>query len=60
LGYRRGDFPITEAYAQQILSLPLFPELTAAQLHYVVDNVRDFVVEQPVEQGSQVRELVYA
>jgi len=60
LGYRRGDFPITESYAQQILSLPLFPELTAVQLHYVVDNVRDFVGEQPAAQREQVRELVYA
>lgn len=60
LCYRRGDFPITESYAGQILSLPLYPELTAAQLHYVVDSVRDFVVEQPAAQRGQVRELVYA
>jgi dTDP-4-amino-4,6-dideoxygalactose transaminase len=27
LGYRRGDFPVTEACADEILSLPMYPEL---------------------------------
>ena len=29
LGYKRGDFPVTEAYADRILSLPMYAELTA-------------------------------
>jgi len=28
LGYRKGDFPITEDYAQRIISLPMYAELT--------------------------------
>ena len=32
LGYRRGAFPVSEAVAAEILSLPMFPELTAAQI----------------------------
>ena len=40
LGYKPGDFPVTEAAAPRILSLPLFAELTDAQSDHVVDTVR--------------------
>jgi dTDP-4-amino-4,6-dideoxygalactose transaminase len=36
LGHRRGDFPAAEAAADSVLSLPLFPEITAAQQERVV------------------------
>lgn len=36
LGHARGDFPIAERAAAEILSLPLFPEITAAQQERVV------------------------
>jgi dTDP-4-amino-4,6-dideoxygalactose transaminase len=39
LGYRAGDFPATEAAADRILSLPMYPELTDAQIDYVSDAV---------------------
>ena len=39
LGYARGAFPVTEAYADQILSLPLYPELTPAQIDTVIGAV---------------------
>jgi dTDP-4-amino-4,6-dideoxygalactose transaminase len=39
LGYRAGDFPITEAAAPRILSLPMFAELTEAQIDYVCETV---------------------
>jgi dTDP-4-amino-4,6-dideoxygalactose transaminase len=39
LGYKMGDFPITEAAAAHILSLPMFAELTGAQIDYVADTV---------------------
>jgi dTDP-4-amino-4,6-dideoxygalactose transaminase len=42
LGYKRGDFPIAELVATQVLALPLFPELTDAQQEYIVDSVRSF------------------
>ncbi len=42
LGYRQGDFPVTERYAEQILSLPLYPELTPPMIEYIADAIRDF------------------
>jgi dTDP-4-amino-4,6-dideoxygalactose transaminase len=41
LGYRAGDFPRTERVVDEILSLPMYPELTDEQLGYVAAAVRD-------------------
>jgi dTDP-4-amino-4,6-dideoxygalactose transaminase len=43
LGYRAGDFPVTEAAASRILSLPMYAELTDEQIDYVADAVCDRV-----------------
>ena len=42
LGYKKGDFTVAEELAEQGLSLPMFPELTDAQIEYVVENIKDF------------------
>ncbi len=42
LGYKRGDFPVTEEYARQILSLPMYAELTPERIEAVAEAVRDF------------------
>jgi dTDP-4-amino-4,6-dideoxygalactose transaminase len=42
LGYRQGQCPESERAAQQVLSLPVYPELTRAQLDEVVEAVRAF------------------
>lgn len=42
LGYREGDFPVCEAQARSILTLPVHQDLTEAQRAYVVENIRKF------------------
>lgn len=42
LGYKRGDMPVTERHCDTILSLPIFHDLTEAQVHRVCDVVLDF------------------
>jgi dTDP-4-amino-4,6-dideoxygalactose transaminase len=36
LGHQRGDFPAAEEAAQEMISLPLFPEITVEQQERVV------------------------
>ena len=43
LGYRKGDMPVTEKLATEVLSLPMFAELTDEQVERVADSVRSFM-----------------
>ncbi len=42
LGYREGACPVSEAAAKEVLSLPIYPELTVAQLDEVVSAIKSF------------------
>ncbi|MBJ6144810.1 DegT/DnrJ/EryC1/StrS family aminotransferase [Hymenobacter sp. BT559] len=42
LGYGAGQFPVAEQLCQQVLSLPLHPGLTNAQLDYIIESTRAF------------------
>jgi len=42
LGYGKGDFPATEKAADEILSLPMYPELAEEQIGVVAQAVRDY------------------
>lgn len=42
LDYQEGDFPITEAYAGTILSLPMFAELTREEIVFITDHIKKF------------------
>ena len=42
LGYKPEDLPETLSAAQEVLALPIFPELTADEQTYLVETVREF------------------
>jgi dTDP-4-amino-4,6-dideoxygalactose transaminase len=43
LGYKLGEFPVTEQIASEIVSLPMFPQLSAEQQSRVVSELKEFV-----------------
>ncbi len=42
LGYKKGDFPQAESACREILSLPMYPELTRKQISYVAKTTAEF------------------
>jgi dTDP-4-amino-4,6-dideoxygalactose transaminase len=58
LGYAKGTFPVCETAAAQIVSLPMFPQLTAEQQVRVAKEIQSFVKSQagskqfPAESGE--------
>jgi len=42
LGYKKGDFPVSERAADEVLALPIYPELSRDQQDYIVSTVQDF------------------
>ena len=43
IGFERGDFQESERYAEEAISLPIYPELNNSQLCYIVDRLLDLV-----------------
>jgi dTDP-4-amino-4,6-dideoxygalactose transaminase len=43
LGYRVGDLPVSERCARQVLSLPIYPQLSEPEREYVADTVLEFI-----------------
>ena len=41
-GHQPGDFPVAERAARECLSLPIYPELTDAQVEYVAQSIKSF------------------
>ena len=48
LGYKTGDFPVTERVAREIVSLPLFPQLLHSQQDQVASAVKEFLAASVV------------
>lgn len=42
LGYKKGEFPVTETLAETGLSLPMYPELSEEQIQFVAASIADF------------------
>jgi dTDP-4-amino-4,6-dideoxygalactose transaminase len=47
LGYKTGQLPESEKAAAETLALPIFPELAALQLQFVVDSIAAFYAARP-------------
>ncbi len=43
LNLKKGQFPVSEQLAKEIVSIPLYPELTDAQRQFIVDQIKKFV-----------------
>ena len=46
LGYQTGSLPVTEQAAKEVLSLPIFPELTDEEQQLVVQGISEIVSSQ--------------
>ena len=44
LGYKRGDFPVSEADSQSVVTLPAHQHLTEDEVEYTIEHVRSFYV----------------
>lgn len=42
LGYSKGDFPVAEKMASEILSLPMFPELKESEIEYITEHIKKY------------------
>ncbi len=42
LGYKEGTFPVAEKAAREVISLPVFPEMTDEEINYVIDSIIEF------------------
>ena len=45
LGHKKADFPVAERFADEILSLPMYPEIEERQIRYVVEKIKGFYAQ---------------
>jgi dTDP-4-amino-4,6-dideoxygalactose transaminase len=53
LGYKKGDFPVSEHVASHVLSLPMYAELPIEHVEHVAKSVREVLEWQVVPNGRQ-------
>lgn len=42
LGYKKGDFPVAERVSEQIIALPIYPEITTEEIDFVTETIKKF------------------
>ena len=42
LNYKRGDFPVTEKVSEEIVSLPIYPELEEKEISYIIAKIINY------------------
>ncbi len=43
MGHKKGDFPVSEMFSDQVLSLPLFPHMSKEQIEYVAKSLKEIL-----------------
>lgn len=46
LGYKKGDFPVAERCAKEVLSLPIYPELRKSEVRFICLKIKEFFALQ--------------
>ena len=41
-GYKSGELPITEKISKEVLTLPMYPDLTKGEMDYIVEKIKEF------------------
>lgn len=54
LELERGSFPVAEKFADEEISLPMFPEMVASQIEYVAETIREFYLADSRAEGRTV------
>lgn len=44
LGYKKGDFPVAEKISEKALALPIYPEITEAEVDFVCETIKKFYI----------------
>lgn len=52
LGNETGSFTIAEKCAEELVSLPMFPELSKEQIQYVVHEIKHFIAQLPTKENQ--------
>ena len=42
LGHKKGEFPLAERYAREVLSIPIYTGMTGAEQQYVIEKLNEF------------------
>jgi dTDP-4-amino-4,6-dideoxygalactose transaminase len=58
-GYKVGDFPVTERIANQVISLPMYPELTEVEVNSVVEAFQEIMAEITTAVVSPIGSPIY-
>ncbi len=45
-GYHPGDFPVTEQASREVLSIPLYPEMSEEQVNFVLETVQQILEKE--------------
>jgi dTDP-4-amino-4,6-dideoxygalactose transaminase len=60
LGYSKGDFPVAEGVAAEVISLPMYPQLTSVMQMRVADEISRFSVTRGTTKPNRNRtEMVF-